>query len=234
MKSHTNCSQDRSENCIYSYYYIVNIINTTINHTDKKYASNKSFFSIAFSRINKSASIHVVLLNSHRIISLFFSLLALAFIFAFIVYLSVEDNSNNIIIAQEIEQQMEYTRTGAPLTIVPGLVSNILTGVSFLVGTSSFILGLRIQSISKTIKPNSDDAQTGLPISSQSSSPLATITKYYEILILALVFPAIVINIYGILAVASHLYLEDAPYLVLLFVLFIPIGAILFLVKKLH
>ena len=162
-------------------------------------------------------------------------MLALVFIFAFIVYLSVEDNNNNIIKAQEIEQQMEYTRTGAPLTIVPGLTSNILTGVSFLIGTSSFILGLRIQSISKTIKPNSDDAQTGpLPISSQSSSPLATITKYYEILIIALVFPAIVINIYGILAVASHLYLEDAPYLVLLFVLFIPIGAILFLVKKLH
>jgi hypothetical protein len=161
-------------------------------------------------------------------------LLALVFIFAFIVYLSVEDNSNNIIKAQEIEQQMEYTRTGAPLTIVPCLTSNILTGVSFLIGTSSFILGLRIQSISKTIKTNSDDVQTALPISSQSSSPLTTITKYYEILILALVFPAIVINIYGILAVASHLYLEDIPYLVLLFVLFIPIGAILFLVKKLH
>jgi hypothetical protein len=38
---------------------------------------------------------------------------------------------------------MEYTRTGAPLNIVPGLTSNILTGVSFLIGTSSFILGLR-------------------------------------------------------------------------------------------
>ncbi|HEU5119697.1 MAG TPA: hypothetical protein VFT71_01815 [Candidatus Nitrosocosmicus sp.] len=46
-------------------------------------------------------------------------------------------------------QQMEYKRTGAPLNIVLGLTSNILTGVSFLIGTSSFILGLRIQSISK-------------------------------------------------------------------------------------
>jgi hypothetical protein len=68
------------------------------------------------------------------------------------------------------------------------------------------------------------------PIASQ----LTSITKYYELLILALVLPAIVINIYGILAVASHLYFEDAPYLLLLFVLFIPIGVILFLLKKLH
>jgi hypothetical protein len=51
---------------------------------------------------------------------------------------------------------------------------------------------------------------------------------------LALIIPSIVINIYGILMVASHLYPEDAPYLLLLFALFIPIGAILFLVKKLH
>ena len=126
---------------------------------------------------------------------------------------------------------MEYTRTGAPLNIVPGLTSNILTGVSFLIGTSSFILGLRIQSISKTTTtPISEDGKTGSP----TTSPLTTITKYYKLLILSLVFPAIVINIYGILAVASHLYLEDAPYLVVLYVLFIPIGAILFLVKKLH
>lgn len=125
---------------------------------------------------------------------------------------------------------MEYTRTGAPLNILPGLTSNILTGVSFLIGTSSFILGLRIQSISKTIMPLDDSTKTRQPI----SPPSTTITKYYELLILALVLPAIVINIYGILAVASHLYFEDAPYLLLLFVLFIPIGVILFLVKKLH
>ena len=127
---------------------------------------------------------------------------------------------------------MEHTRTRAPLTIVPGLTSNILTGVSFLIGTSSFILGLRVQSASKTITPIDNGAQSGGP--TLSLSPSTTITRYYELLILALVFPAIVINIYGILAVASHLYLEDAPYLILLFVLFIPIGAILFLVKKLH
>lgn len=169
-----------------------------------------------------------MLLTSCITISMFFSLLTLTFLFIILSYLSVDNDY--IIKAQQMEQQMEYTRTGAPLTIVPGLTSNILTGVSFLIGTSSFILGLRIQSASKTITPIDNRAQTGRP----TLSPSTTITRYYELLILALVFPAIVINIYGILAVASHLYLEDAPYLILLFVLFIPIGAILFLVKKLH
>ena len=106
---------------------------------------------------------------------------------------------------------MEHTRTGAPLTIVPGLTSNILIGVSFLIGTSSFILGLRIQSASKTITPIDNGVQTGGP--TLSLSPSTTITKYYELLILALVFPAIVINIYGILAVASNLYFGRCPLL---------------------
>jgi hypothetical protein len=125
---------------------------------------------------------------------------------------------------------MEYTRSGAPLNIVPGLTSNILTGVSFLIGTSSFILGLRIQTAQKLLKRKEGDNQN----EDSTVPPPITITKYYELLILALVLPAIVINIYGILAVASHLFFEDAPYLLLLFVLFIPIGVILFLVKKLH
>ena len=57
--------------------------------------------------------------------------------------------------------------------------------------------------------------------------------KYFELLILALVIPSVIINIYGILLVGSHLYPEDAPYLLLLFALFIPVGAVLFLVRKL-
>lgn len=169
-----------------------------------------------------------MLLSSCITTSLFFSLLTLTFLFTFFSYLSVDNNY--IVKAQQMDQQMELTRTGAPLTIVPGLTGNVLTGVSFLIGTSSFILGLRIQNASKTITPIDNGAQMGGP----TLSPSTTITKYYELLIIALVFPAIVINIYGILAVASHLYLEDAPYLLLLFVLFIPIGTILFLVKKLH
>ncbi len=169
-----------------------------------------------------------MLLARYRTISLVFSLLTLTFLFTFVSYFSLDNNYT--IKAQQKDQQMEYTRTGSPLNIVPGLTSNILTGVSFLIGTSSFILGLRIQSASKTIMALDDSTKLEQP----NAPPSTTITKYYELLILALVLPAIVINIYGILAVASHLYFEDAPYLLLLFVLFIPIGVILFLVKKLH
>ena len=169
-----------------------------------------------------------MLLTKYRTILLFFSLVTLTFLFTSLSYLSADNDY--VIKAQQREQLMEYTRTGAPLNIVPGLTSNILTGVSFLIGTSSFILGLRIQSVAKTIVAVDDSVKTGQPI----ASPSTTITRYYELLILALVLPSIVINIYGILAVASHLYFEDAPYLLLLFVLFIPIGVILFLVKKLH
>jgi hypothetical protein len=57
--------------------------------------------------------------------------------------------------------------------------------------------------------------------------------KYLELLILALVIPSIVIIIYGILLIGSHLYPGDAPYLLLLYVLFIPAGAVLVLVRKL-
>ena len=38
----------------------------------------------------------------------------------------------------------------------------------------------------------------------------------------------------GILLVGSHLYLQDAPYLLLLFALFIPAGAVLFCQKVTH
>jgi hypothetical protein len=48
------------------------------------------------------------------------------------------------------------------------------------------------------------------------------------------VIPSVIINIFGILLVGSQLYPIDAPYLVLLFALFIPAGAVLFLTKKLH
>lgn len=170
----------------------------------------------------------IILLTGFRRPSLFLPPLLLLLIVAFFSCLSVDNNY--LINAQPEKQQMEYTRTGAPLNILPGLTSNILTGVSFLIGTSSFILGLRIQSAQKLLKR----IEGGNQSEDSTSSPSITITKYYELLILALVLPAIVINIYGILAVASHLYLEDAPYLLLLFVLFIPIGVILFLVKKLH
>jgi len=119
------------------------------------------------------------------------------------------------------QQQQSQTSQGLPLVIIPAITGNILAVVSFLIGTSSFILGLRMQSATRT-------TTTG-------TTPLSSIMyKYFELLILALVVPSILINTYGILLVGSHLYLQDAPYLLLLFALFIPAGAILFLVRKLR
>ena len=170
--------------------------------------------------MNKFVNMAIMLLASRLTNILFCSLLTFTF-------LSLVSLSNEYIAKAQLETQSQ-TRMGAPLAIVPGLTGNILTAVSFLVGTSSFVLGLRIQSASKTAAVIDQGAPT-----TRLTSP-SVITKYYEILIVALVAPSIVINIYGILVVSSHLYLEDTPYLLLLFALFIPIGTILFLVKKLH
>ena len=136
--------------------------------------------------------------------------------------------NNNTVRAQQQSQQQQ-TSQGVPIAIIPGLTGNILAIVSFLIGTSSFILGLRIQSAART-------ATTGSSTSSSTSSalPLSIMNRYFELLILTLVIPSVVINIYGILLIGSHLYPEDAPYLLLPYVLFIPIGAILFLVTKLR
>src|SRR6476469_6401640 len=144
-----------------------------------------------------------------------------------ILFLHIGNNNIAIAEQQQIQQQQQQTRQGAPLAIVPGLTGNILATVSFLIGTSSFILGLRIQSASKSASPSST------PIT-QSSLSSSIINKYFDILIFALAIPSIVINVYGILLIGSHLYPEDTPYLLLLFVLFIPMIVILFLVKKLH
>src|SRR5919199_3384461 len=124
------------------------------------------------------------------------------------------------------QQPQPQTAQGLPIVIVPAIIANILAVVSFLIGTSSFILGLRIQSAARTTTTGST--------SSSSTLPSSEMHKYFELLILTLVIPSIGINAYGILLVGSHLYLPDAPYLSLLFALFIPAGAILFLVKKLH
>jgi hypothetical protein len=128
-------------------------------------------------------------------------------------------------------QPQPQTAQGLPVVIVPGITQNILTVVSFLIGTSSFILGLRIQSAGRTT------TTTGSASSSSSSSatlPSSAMHKYFELLILALLIPSIGLNAYGIVLVGSQLYLADAPYLSLLFALFIPAGAILFLLRKLR
>jgi hypothetical protein len=129
------------------------------------------------------------------------------------------------------QQQQQQTSQGAPLAIIPGITQNILAIVSFLVGTSSFILGLNMQSALRTATAELTSSQSVPSASTLSSSIM---NRYFELLILALVIPSLLINIYGILLVGSHLYPEDAPYLLLLFSLFVPAGAILFLVRKLR
>ena len=85
-----------------------------------------------------------------------------------------------------------------------------------------FILGLRIQNLGR------------LTSSPSSSSSSIIMNKYFDLLILALAIPSIIIIIFGIILVGNKLDPGDFAYLLLLFALFIPAGVVLFLVKKLH
>lgn len=124
----------------------------------------------------------------------------------------------------------QETSMGAPVTIIPAITQNILTLVSLLIGTSSFLLGLRIQSAGKTTSMEPASPSSLIPSTLQSSLR----NKYFELLILALVIPALVNIIYGIFLVGSHLFPGESSYLLLLFTLFVPTIAELFLVRKLH
>lgn len=92
------------------------------------------------------------------------------------------------------------------------VIQNMLTVVSFLIGTCSFILGLTIQNSSK--------------MSMQ-------IYKYSKILMLAMVIPSLITITYGIIIVGYGLELGDISYLLLLFVLYVPAGVIVLLISKL-
>ncbi len=107
-----------------------------------------------------------------------------------------------------------------PVTLIPALTQNTLTIVSLLIGTSSFILGLRIQNLTRS------------PTNTSPTSIL--MNKYFELLILALVVPSVIIIVFGIIIVGRQLDAGGFAYLLLLFALFIPAGAVLFLVKKLR
>ena len=133
--------------------------------------------------------------------------------------------------------EQQQTSRGEPVVIVPGLMDNVLTLVSFLFLGCFFVLGLRIQSAERT--------RTGS--TSQSSSSSSLIDKYFLLLILVSLIPAIIVIIYGIVLIGMFLfgtintpsgtsaYMQgNVSYLLLLFVFFIPIGAVLFLAKKLH
>ena len=119
------------------------------------------------------------------------------------------------VLAEEIQQD------STPVTLIPAITQNILTIVSLLIGTSSFVLGLRIQNLAK-------------PASSTASPSLILINRYMDTLILALVIPSIVIIIFGIILVGIQLDPGDLAYLLLLFALFIPAGVILFLIRNLR
>jgi hypothetical protein len=119
------------------------------------------------------------------------------------------------VLAEEIQQD------STPVTLIPAITQNILTIVSLLIGTSSFVLGLRIQNLAK-------------PASSTASPSLILINRYMDTLILALVIPSIVIIIFGIILVGIQLEPGDLAYLLLLFALFIPAGVILFLIRNLR
>jgi hypothetical protein len=117
---------------------------------------------------------------------------------------------NSVVFAQE-----QMMTTNIDYSIITSVTDNLLTVVSFLIGTSSFVLGLRIQNLSK-------------------SAPNPIINKYFSILILALVVPSIIITAYGIFVIGSSIEPGDMDYLLLLFSLFVPAGVILFLVGKLR
>ena len=97
--------------------------------------------------------------------------------------------------------------------LITGITQNLLTVVSFLVGTTSFVLGLTIQNAPRLT---------------------STMKSYFRTMILALLVPAIVIITYGIIVTAYAIDPGDEHYLLLLFALYVPSGAILFLLRKLH
>jgi len=129
----------------------------------------------------------------------------------------ISNNTLGISSVFAVVEQQDKVSTGDifATSIATSVTQNLLTVVSFLIGTSSFILGLSIQNISK-VEPN--------PI----------INKYFNVLILALVVPSVIIIAYGIGLVGSTLEPGDVHYLLLLFSLFVPAGVILFLVGKVH
>jgi hypothetical protein len=111
------------------------------------------------------------------------------------------------------EQRDQLDQDSSKPALVTGITQNLLTVVSFLVGTTSFVLGLTIQNASKMT---------------------ATMHSYFRTMILALLVPAIVIITYGVIVTAYTLDPGDEHYLLLLFALYVPSGAILFLLRKLH
>lgn len=150
-------------------------------------------------------------MNNTYLISLsILSTIVLGIGLVFPVYLLATPSLQNQSI-DEFQDQLDQEKSNPPL--VTGITQNLLTVVSFLVGTTSFILGLTIQNTSRLT---------------------ATMNTYFRMMILALLLPALVIITYGIIITAFTLDPGDEHYLLLLFALYVPSGVILFLLGKLH
>lgn len=140
----------------------------------------------------------------------FLSAIVLEIVLVFPFYLLATPSLQN----QSVdEQQDQLDQEKSKPALVTGITQNLLTVVSFLVGTTSFVLGLTIQNASRLT---------------------ATMNSYFRTMILALLIPAIIIITYGVIITASTLDPGDEHYLLLLFALYVPSGAILFLLRKLH
>lgn len=124
------------------------------------------------------------------------------------ILLGTSSSSEN----RTVEDQQQKQEISNP-ALVTSITQNLLTVVSFLIGTASFILGLSIQNASRLT---------------------TTMNKYFRTMILALVIPSIVIISYGVIIVAYSVDPGDEHYLLLLFALYVPSGAILFLLTKIH
>ena len=115
----------------------------------------------------------------------------------------------------EAQQQQQHQQTSVSVRLIPSITQNIHTIVSFLLETSSFILGMRIQNLARS-------TARSWPTSTQL--PILIMNKYFEFLLMALVNPSMAIIVYGIIIVGVS-DPGEAAYLLLLFALFIPTGA---------
>ena len=141
--------------------------------------------------------------NKHSILLVLFLGIALEIGVNFPVYLEATPSSQNLAGNDQLDQlEQEYSNPA----LVTGITQNLLTVVSFLVGTTSFVLGLTIQNASR-LTP--------------------TMNSYFKTMILALLIPAIIIITYGVFVTAATLDPGDEHYLLLLFALYVPSGFML-------
>jgi len=136
--------------------------------------------------------------------------------------------------------EQQHTSITTPVVIVPTIMQNLLTLICFLFLACLFVLGLRIQSAAGTTTGSKSQ-------SSSCPSHRSVIDEYFLLLILSSLVPALIVTVYGIVLIYAYLsgslhatfgnhvyvsYVEgNYSYLLLLFVCFIPAGALAFTQK---